>query len=130
MVPTRCVICHENTKTRNWSVAYFLETLDPGRRGGVASLRIGREPKEISMNRREFMTNTLMAGVGASMARSSTTGFAAQTRPNDRTTVGLIGSGARGQDLLQSAAKLPGVEFVAVNDAYQGRMTRARARTN
>ena len=82
------------------------------------------------MNRREFMTNTLMAGVGASMARSSTTGFAAQTTPNNRTTVGLIGSGARGQDLLQSAAKLPGVEFVAVNDAYQGRMTRARARTN
>jgi predicted dehydrogenase len=79
------------------------------------------------MNRREFMTSTLMAGVGASMARP---GFAGQTSAANRTTVGLIGSGARGQELLQSAAKLPGIEFVAVSDAYQGRMARARARTN
>ena len=83
------------------------------------------------MNRREFMSNTLIAGVTASIARTGAgTGLAAQTKPGNRTTVGLIGSGARGQELLQAAAKLPGVEFVAVSDAYQGRMTRARARTS
>ena len=79
------------------------------------------------MNRREFMTNSLMAGVGASVARGA---FAAQSRPGDRIAVGLIGSGARGQELLQAAAKLPGVEFVGVCDAYKGRAERARARTN
>lgn len=79
------------------------------------------------MNRREFMTNSLMVGVGASIARS---GFASQSRAGNRITVGLIGSGARGQELLQAAAKLPGVEFVGVCDAYKGRAERARARTN
>jgi len=79
------------------------------------------------MNRREFMTSSVIAGVGASIAPRA---FGAQTKAASRTTVALIGSGARGQDLLQSTMKLPGIEFVAVSDAYQGRMTRARARTN
>jgi predicted dehydrogenase len=83
--------------------------------------------EENAMNRREFMTTSLIAGVGASVARD---GFAGQSTPANRIAVGLIGSGARGQDLLQSSMKIPGVEFVAVCDAYQGRMTRARARTN
>ena len=78
------------------------------------------------MNRREFMTNSLMAGVGASVARGA---FAAQSRPGDRIAVGLIGAGARGQELLQASARLPGVEFVAVSDAYKGRAERARTRT-
>src|SRR5439155_15465290 len=79
------------------------------------------------MNRREFMTNSLMVGVGASVARA---GFAAQPRPGDRIAVGLIGSGARGQQVMQEAARLPGVDIVAVCDAYSGRAERARARTN
>jgi predicted dehydrogenase len=80
------------------------------------------------MNRREFMTNSLMVGVGATVARDA---FGAQeSRPGGRIGVGLIGSGARGQELLQAAARLPGVEFVAVCDAYTGRAERARARTN
>src|SRR3954464_10439043 len=79
------------------------------------------------MNRREFMASSVIAGVGASIVPHA---VGAQTKPANRTTVGLIGSGARGQDLLQSAMKLPGIECVAVSDAYQGRMTRARSRTN
>src|SRR6266550_236115 len=79
------------------------------------------------MNRREFMTNSVLAGVGVSVAG---TGLAGQSKPNDRISVALIGSGARGQELLQDAMRLPGVEIVAVSDAYTGRAARARARTN
>src|SRR2546430_14598842 len=81
----------------------------------------------MTMNRREFMTNSVLAGVGVSVAGS---GFASQSKPSDRIAVGLIGSGARGQELLQDAMRLPGVEIVAVCDAYTGRAARARARTN
>ncbi|MGE5813753.1 MAG: Gfo/Idh/MocA family protein, partial [Acidobacteriota bacterium] len=79
------------------------------------------------MNRRDFMTSSLMIGAGA--AAFTRTGFARQQPPGDRITVGLIGSGARGQELLQGAAQVPGVEMVAVCDAYTGRVERARART-
>jgi predicted dehydrogenase len=79
------------------------------------------------MNRRDFMTSSLVFGVGAAVARSA---FARQPSPGDRMTVGLIGSGARGQELLQAAAQIPEVEMAAVCDAYTGRVERARARTN
>jgi predicted dehydrogenase len=79
------------------------------------------------MNRREFVKSSLVVGLGASVTRKT---FAGQAPPSDRITVGLIGSGARGQELLQAAAPLPGVELVAVCDAYSGRAERARARTN
>ena len=78
------------------------------------------------MNRRDFMTSSLAIGVGAAFARS---GFAQQPRPSDRVTVGLVGAGARGQELMQAAAQIPNVEVVAVCDAYTGRLDRARART-
>jgi predicted dehydrogenase len=86
------------------------------------------------MNRREFMTRSLMVGAGASLARR---GFASQSSPSasqptssDRIHVALIGSGARGQELLQAAMQVPGVDIVSVCDAYTGRAERARARTN
>jgi predicted dehydrogenase len=46
-----------------------------------------------------------------------------------RIRVGVLGSGARAQGLMKEALELPGVEFVAVCDAYQGRAERARAMT-
>lgn len=80
------------------------------------------------MNRRDFMTTSLGIGIGAAVARS---GFAQQQPPPaDRIALGLIGAGARGQELMQSAAQIPGVEIVAVCDAYTGRLERARARTS
>jgi predicted dehydrogenase len=78
------------------------------------------------MNRREFMTSSVMIGVGAAVAR---TGFAQTVSPGDRIRVGLIGSGARGQELLQSALQISGVEIATVCDVYAGRLERARART-
>ena len=79
------------------------------------------------MNRRDFMTSTVVIGLGAAVARK---GLAAQVPPSERMTVGLIGCGARGQELLQTAGQIPGVEVVALSDAYTGRLERARARTN
>jgi predicted dehydrogenase len=79
------------------------------------------------MNRRDFMTRSVMIGLGATVARRAS---AAQVPPSDRLTVGLVGSGARGQELLEASGQIPGVEVVAVCDAYTGRIERARARTN
>jgi predicted dehydrogenase len=48
---------------------------------------------------------------------------------NDRIQVGVIGTGARAQELMQALQLLPGVEIVAVVDAYRGRVERAIERT-
>lgn len=40
---------------------------------------------------------------------------------NDRVRIGLIGAGARGQELLKQALELPNVECVAIADVYTGR---------
>jgi len=45
---------------------------------------------------------------------------------NDRLRLGLIGGGARGQDLLSQALKLPNVELVAVADVYTRRHDEVR----
>ena len=48
---------------------------------------------------------------------------------NDRIRIGMIGTGARAQELLQALLVLPGNEIVAVTDAYRGRIERAIERT-
>jgi predicted dehydrogenase len=75
------------------------------------------------MNRRDFMKTGMMAGAVASMGSTQT------PPPSDRITVGVIGSGARAQELMTDAMRIAGVEIVAVCDAYAGRAERARART-
>src|SRR5215472_16198367 len=49
--------------------------------------------------------------------------------PNDRITVGHIGAGARGQELMQAVMANPNTEIVGVVDAYSGRVERAIERT-
>ncbi len=67
---------------------------------------------------------------GAALSAAPGIGSArTQTPPSDRLAIGLIGAGARGQELLQAALQVPGVEIVALSDAYTGRTERARART-
>lgn len=44
---------------------------------------------------------------------------------NDTIQVGIAGSGARAQELIKNLAKSPGVEIIAVSDAYTGRMERS-----
>ena len=48
---------------------------------------------------------------------------------NDKIQVGCIGTGARGQELMQALQANKGLEIVGVVDAYQGRIERAVQRT-
>ncbi len=64
------------------------------------------------------------AGVSPLLAQSD-----AKASVNDRIQVGMIGTGARAQELMQALLALPGVEIVAVVDAYKGRAQRAIERT-
>jgi predicted dehydrogenase len=54
---------------------------------------------------------------------------AARPAPSDRITVGCIGTGARGQELMQAVQQHKQAEIVAICDAYKGRIERALDRT-
>jgi len=73
------------------------------------------------MTRRSFIHTgaALTAAAGGSKAS-----------PNDKISVGVIGTGARAHELMQSILKLPKeAEIVGVVDAYKGRVERALDRT-
>lgn len=53
----------------------------------------------------------------------------ARSAPNDRIEVGVIGTGARGQELMDSLQQHPQAEIVGVVDGYKGRQERALSRT-
>jgi predicted dehydrogenase len=79
------------------------------------------------MNRRDFMKGTLATGAAATLARRGQA--QSPVAPSDRIRLGVIGAGARAQELMEAAQAHPGAEIVAVCDAYTGRAERARART-
>jgi predicted dehydrogenase len=74
----------------------------------------------MEINRRNFLQ------AGALMAAAAPLGH---TAPNGRITVGMIGTGARGQELMDAIQQHPQAEIVAIVDAYKGRLERAQART-
>lgn len=89
------------------------------------------------LNRREFIiisslgTSALALGtkrVLSTPERAKYKGM--KTGPNDAINVGMIAVGARAQGLMENIKELEGVEIVAVCDAYQGRVERAKERTN
>ncbi|HLY17827.1 MAG TPA: Gfo/Idh/MocA family oxidoreductase [Bryobacteraceae bacterium] len=53
---------------------------------------------------------------------------AGRPAPSDRITVGVIGTGARGQELMDALQQHPQAEIVGVVDAYRGRIERALSR--
>ncbi|MGH9341277.1 MAG: Gfo/Idh/MocA family oxidoreductase [Acidobacteriota bacterium] len=82
------------------------------------------------MNRREFMKQSTLAGATAALGPNVLgKPSAGRVAPNDRITIGVIGSGARAQQLMEAALTLPQAEIVAVSDVYTGRAERAKART-
>jgi predicted dehydrogenase len=82
------------------------------------------------MHRRDFIRSTVIASAAASLGSSATATTAGQgtVAPSDRLRLGFIGAGARGQQLIDACRALPGIEVVALCDAYTGRAERARAR--
>jgi predicted dehydrogenase len=73
----------------------------------------------MELTRRNFMQASASLAAAQNVARSA----------NDRIAIGFIGTGARGQELMQALQQHPQAEIVALCDAYQGRIRRARERT-
>jgi len=80
------------------------------------------------MNRRDFMKHTVLTSAAAAVSAGAARG-SGRVPASERVTLGVIGTGARAQQLIDAAQQVPGVEVVAICDAYTGRATRARART-
>jgi predicted dehydrogenase len=77
------------------------------------------------MRRRDFMKTTAMVAAAARMVPEAFAGGAA----SHKVRFGVLGSGARAQQLMEALKELPGADVVAVCDAYKGRAERARAMT-
>jgi len=78
--------------------------------------------RERTIGRRQFLANTAAAGAAVWVMSP----MARVLGANDRLRLGLIGGGARGQELLSQALKLPNVELVAVADVYTRRHDEVR----
>src|SRR5579863_5256535 len=93
--------------------------------------------RDKELSRRGFMGRTL-GTVGATLASRS---FLLEPRPSEAATLdggtrpappsdtvrfGIVGVGMRGEDLLRTSIKLPGVECAAACDLYEGRRTLAK----
>lgn len=72
------------------------------------------------MDRRTFLQAGAVAAIpGPSSSRAA----------NDRIQIGVIGAGARSQELMEALMQHPGAAIVGVVDAYKGRVERAIERT-
>lgn len=72
-------------------------------------------------SRRNFI-GTVASGLATTLAAPSSVLGA-----NDRIRVGIIGAGARGQELMHDVLKCPNVEFVAAADVYTRRLEQAKS---
>ena len=88
------------------------------------------------INRREFIKQSATTGAGAGLTlgmsghtRAATSAYDRSDSPNERITIGFIGTGARAQQVMGDVLSSPGFEVVALCDAYQGRIERASERT-
>jgi predicted dehydrogenase len=71
------------------------------------------------------ITRRTLLQAGALLAAAAP---AARPAPSDRIAVGVIGTGARGQELMDALQQHPQAEIVGLVDAYKGRLDRARTR--
>ncbi len=75
-----------------------------------------------NIERREFLKRAAVsAGVGLTLPTGHVLGA------NDRVRLGIIGPGARGQELMKQALALPNVAFTAAADVYTRRRDEAKA---
>jgi len=67
-------------------------------------------------NRRQFLKLTSAASLAAPLLLSSTQAAPGQKGPNDRITLGFIGTGTQGRGLLNNFLNQPGTQVLAVCD--------------
>jgi predicted dehydrogenase len=72
------------------------------------------------MDSRRAFLGTVSAGLSARLAPALAQGA------NDRIRLGIIGPGARGQELMREALSCPNVEFVGLADVYSERLAQAK----
>ncbi len=70
--------------------------------------------------RRDFLEVSALGGAAASLAQAQ------RVSPNDKIRLGCIGIGNMGLGDVKAAVTVPGVEFVAAADVYEGRLTNAK----
>ena len=81
------------------------------------------------MNRREFLGGAAATLAASSFAQAS--GSATSSLPaSDQVNLAIIGPGSRGQQLMRTFLRVPGVRFAAVCDIYEPRWEQARKITN
>jgi len=76
------------------------------------------------MNRREFFGRA--AGNLAAVSALASAANARPVAPSDTINVGVIGPGARGQEVMRNFLRVPGVRFSALCDVYEPRFAQAR----
>ncbi len=85
------------------------------------------------MDRREFMQRSAIGSASLGLVLGEGRGeqleIDSPVPASDRITVGMIGVGARAQQLMVSIMSLPNAEIVGICDAYKGRVERAVERT-
>lgn len=69
--------------------------------------------------RRSFITRAATAAGATAILSSRTFGEAARSSPNNRITVGGIGLGPRGREVLKCFLQQPDVHFVAIADVQE-----------
>src|SRR5215471_2187969 len=76
------------------------------------------------MNRREFIGCAAEALGGAMLLAETGDLWAKQT--SDQINLGIIGAGSRGQQLMRTFLRVPGVRFAGLCDVYEPRFSAGR----
>lgn len=78
----------------------------------------------MQLSRREFLRQSAVAAAAASLSA-----FVARANQQEKVKVGIIGTGAQGQNLLRQLLSMPAAEVVAVCDIYTPNRIRAQELT-
>lgn len=78
----------------------------------------------MQLSRREFLRQSAVAAAAASLSA-----FVARANQQEKVKVGVIGTGAQGQNLLRQLLSMPAAEVVAVCDIYTPNRIRAQELT-
>src|ERR1035437_6685720 len=75
-----------------------------------------RSTMQDQLNRRQFLKATSVAALAAPLLLHTARGASARKGPNDRITMGVIGTGTQGRGLLNNFLAMPDTQVVAVCD--------------